>query len=68
MRRAVDVKSALINMGKEYLLAEAFLTLATHEELKVFVTVSTEEEAAWIMKKFPKVILYRIIYVYISVG
>ena len=48
-------KAVLINVGKEYSLAEAFIVLSLNKRLKIFVTVDSEEDAVSIQNRFPEV-------------
>ena len=48
----------MINMGDEYLLTEALITLFLYKKVEIFVTVRTDEEAKLIESRFPEVSAY----------
>ena len=45
----------MINMGDEYLLTEALITLFLYKNVEIFVTVRADEEAKLIESRFPEV-------------
>ena len=53
--RSNRFKTVLINVGSDYLLAEAFIELSLYRNLEVFITVVSDEDALLFKNRFPKV-------------